>query len=366
MSPTPRALPPWVTDAAQLPLAFAQVREDALVDLAIVRQLGPDARVLMVASGGCTAAALAASGAVARLHLVDPNPAQIALARLKLRLVQGSAPERRLALLGHALMSPAERAEQLGTELAALGLAPDVLGPIQRCAEAGPDHLGRYERVFAELRRLLGPQPIQLARLLQERDPAVQAPQVTAEAILGQALDAALDEAMALQHLVALFTGRATRNPRLPFARHFAERTRHVLATSPAADNPYLWQMYAGRFPAGTVYPWLAAPSPRKWPSIGWSTTEMQPSLSELDGPFDLVHLSNILDWITEAEAGLLLERTADALRPGGLVLIRQLNSTLAIPPLGPAFDWQAADANRLHARDRSFFYRALHLGRKR
>jgi len=42
----------------------------------------------MVASGGCTAAVLATMPNVAAIHLVDANPAQLALARLKLRLLE--------------------------------------------------------------------------------------------------------------------------------------------------------------------------------------------------------------------------------------------------------------------------------------
>src|SRR5258708_1184939 len=118
------ALPSWVVEAATLPIAFAQVREDSSLDLWVVQQIGAGARVMMVASGGCTAAALAASGFVARLHLVDPNPAQIALSRLKLRLLETAAPRRRLGLLGHASF-PAEQREALVCEqLHALGLAP--------------------------------------------------------------------------------------------------------------------------------------------------------------------------------------------------------------------------------------------------
>jgi len=47
-------------------------------------------------------------------------------------------------------------------------------------------------------------------------------------------------------------------------------------------------------------------------------------------------------------------------------VLIRQLNSTLDIPALGAQFAWEESEAAALHAADRSFFYRGLHLGRKR
>src|SRR5262245_66024072 len=106
--------PPWVLEAATLPVAFAQVREDPLLDLWVVRQLSRDARVVLIASGGCTATLLAAAPNVAWLHLVDPNPAQLALSRLKLRLLETSAPPDRLALLGHASLPAAERQTRLG------------------------------------------------------------------------------------------------------------------------------------------------------------------------------------------------------------------------------------------------------------
>ena len=82
-----RTEPEWVERALELPLLFAQVREDALQDVALVRACSRGAQVLLIASGGCTAAALAAEANVARLVLVDPNPAQLALTRLKLHLL---------------------------------------------------------------------------------------------------------------------------------------------------------------------------------------------------------------------------------------------------------------------------------------
>ncbi len=202
--------------------------------------------------------------------------------------------------------------------------------------------------------------------VLRACDPAQQAAQVAPDTVLGRVLDAALDQALALPNLVALFSAQATRNPVEPFARHFARQTRHLLATLPAAYNPYLWQMYRGCFPSGVTYPWFTAPAPRLLPEIRYSHTDMLTALRQSSGGFDFVHLSNILDWLSEEEAGQLLAGAAAALRPGGVVLIRQLNSTLVIPPLGPDFEWLTDEANALHASDRSFFYRALHLGRRR
>lgn len=118
----------WLETARGLPVAFAQVREDPLLDLEVVRFAGSHARVAMVASGGCTAALLGSVASVGHVHLVDPNPAQLALTRLKLRLLKTAAPGERLALLGHAAMAPGDRKARLVFELAALDLARDTLG----------------------------------------------------------------------------------------------------------------------------------------------------------------------------------------------------------------------------------------------
>ena len=124
------------------------MREDPLLDLELIEPTTDGERWIMVASGGCTAAALAASGRVVHLHLVDPNPAQLALTRLKLHLLQTMPPTARLALLGHTPMPVTERAAAVNTVLTTLGLPADTLGPPSFVAEVGPDHAGRYEQLF--------------------------------------------------------------------------------------------------------------------------------------------------------------------------------------------------------------------------
>src|SRR5687768_16341475 len=97
-APADSSSPDWVEHALRFPVRFAQVREDPLQDLEIVEAYGPRAAVMMIASGGCTVAALAGSERVSRLHLVDPNPAQLALSRLKLRMLESVPPSERHAL----------------------------------------------------------------------------------------------------------------------------------------------------------------------------------------------------------------------------------------------------------------------------
>src|SRR5262249_59510184 len=143
-------------------------------------------------------ALLAASPRVAALYLVDPNPAQLALTCVKWRLRQTAAPEERLALLGHAPMLAPARREQLAAEVRGLGLPGEALGPVDFVAEVGPDHAGRYERVFAALRQLPAGCADELSAVLRLRDPVEQARRVDPATTLGRQLDAALDEAMAL------------------------------------------------------------------------------------------------------------------------------------------------------------------------
>jgi S-adenosylmethionine-diacylglycerol 3-amino-3-carboxypropyl transferase len=355
----------WLDSAARLPLAFAQVREDALQDLSIVERLPARSRVLMVASGGCTAAALACTAKIDHLHLVDVNAAQLALTKFKLRLLQSQTYER-AELLGHANMDFEVRKSKLRVSLEDTGADENVLGPIDLIAHLGPDHAGRYEVLFNRLRQQLSPHRLALESLLMRRNLDEQRQLVIAESKLGVSLDAAYEKILSLPNLVRLFGSEATNNPVEPFAQHFARRTRHALATLPAAENPYLWQMLAGRFPPGVHAPWLTMKPAGRLPGMTFTHAAMTEALAAHREEFDYVHLSNILDWLAPQDAARTLRLAWQALRPGGYVMIRQLNSSLNIPAAGEQFEWQSNDAEALHAADRSFFYRELHLGQKR
>ena len=356
----------WVDEAARLPVAFAQVREDPLVDLAVIDRIGRgEVRAIMIASGGCTAAALAASGRLARLHLVDINPAQIALSRLKLDLLRTAAPIQRRQILGHAPMDAGSRASVLSEKLKILDLPIDIFGPPSIVAALGPDYTGRYELLFARLRQEMGELANQWPDILSTADVAARTTRISPGTPFGRIMDQAFERAMDLKNLVRLFGAAATQNSVEPFSRHFAARTRHAIATLQTADNPYLWQMLTGHFPDGSAYPWLDAPPPRWMPELTESIGPMDDALAKFPDHFDFVHLSNILDWLPAEQAGQTLNLARQALRPGGYVVIRQLNSTLDVPAIGRAFQWLDEEARELHRRDRSFFYRRLHVGRK-
>ncbi len=361
-----KAADAWTRDAARLPLAFAQVREDPAIDAALLAEFDGKTRVVMIASGGDTAALLVARGLAEHLHLIDANPAQLALTRLKLHLLRRTDPSARPALLGHLPLPPAERSDALALARAELALPDDVFGPVDFVARAGPDHAGRYEVLFGHLRQHLASSRGEIVALMRMDDPAAQAARITPGTALRTALDRAFSAVMRLENLVALFGAEATRNPLQGFPRHFAERTRHALATFPARSNSFLAQFLLDS-PAEVGFPdWILEPAPVRWPEIVSTHAPMVDALRSLPkAGADFVHLSNILDWLSPEAAAETLSLAWRALRPGGLTVVRQLNSSLVIPPLETRFDWRYELAAELHGRDRSFFYRALHVGRK-
>ena len=357
---------PWALDAASLPIAFSQVREDPALDKALVEELAPRARVFMIASGGDTAAALIAGGNVGHLHLVDINPSQLALTRFKLHLLRNADESERLAILGHNAMSVCERAEALNGILSAIGLSRDVFGPMDLVARLGADHVGRYEILFHHLRRHWSGFNAEVLELLTLSEPSEQAARCTPETQLGRALDAAFDSEMRLENLVCLFGPEATRNAQRSFARHFADQTRRALAAFPARTNPFLNQLLQGAFQPGNSYDWFKSPPPRQWPEIVCQCSTAIDALAALPPEsVDFIHLSNILDWLSPVNAAETLGLAWKALRLGGLTIIRQLNSRLTIPACEPRFQWRADQAELLHRADRSFFYRGLFIGEK-
>lgn len=354
----------WVEEARAFPVAFAQVREDALLDRELAQAAGSRVRALLVASGGCTAAALAALPNVSHMTVVDPNPAQLALTRLKIFLLRSAAIQERMALLGHLPLRHERRRALLEKSCRLASVSLDSLGPRDRLARCGPDLCGRYESVFAALRALLCSCAGELESLLGLSDCVAQARRVAPGTRLGSALERAFRAVMSRPNLRALFGKAATGNILMPFSRHFLERTRQVLGSLPAAGNPYLAQVLLGKFHNGAVSPWLSLPRHKRLPPISWKACGMTEALRGASARYHFIHLSNILDWLDAASARRLLALASAALQPGGSLIVRQLNSRLDIRALGGAIFWDEPLSRWLGARDRSYFYRELLVGR--
>lgn len=355
----------WLDSALQLPVRFAQVREDPLLDLEIVQRARPNCRVLIIASGGCTVCALNTLEHINEMVVVDPNPAQIELARLKLLLQRDATAPERISLLGHEPMSPEER----WAKLAGLASENDIdlqdLGPDRFVARYGLDFIGRYEMVFGEVSRRLAMNHDDIVNLLLQNDPEKRRCMLENMVDFFNRIREVLHDVMELSNLIELFGEEATRNRQQDFSDHFFQRIKWALHQLPTQSNHFLWQVLLSRSPPHHSVPWLSMSLPTQASDIEFHHCSIEDYLVECEQTFDYIHLSNVLDWLTNEQARSLLASTWKRLGRGGYALIRQLNSNLNIPSLSDQFEWLTQDANNMLARDRSFFYRDLHLARK-
>lgn len=355
----------WGAAVAKLPIAFAQVREDPAIDLGLVRRLRQPARILMVASGGDTACYLATLP-LGELHLVDVNMPQLNLTRFKLHLMGSETTRRRLELLGHLPMSVDQRSKAMQKCFTELKLPAEALGPAELVARYGADHCGRYEWLFARMRELLHKHRPEIECLMRLNDPVEQSRLIEDGSEFASAIKDAFAEVMNLQLLIQIFGANATANRVQPFADHFFHQTRHVLRKQAAIENPFLHQIFLGTF-LESLWPWHTAALLTDPSRIRFTHGAMNEILKDIpDGSVDFVHLSNILDWSDPADAQQMLSDAWRTFSVDGLVVIRQLNSRLDIRNLPSDFEWLGDESERLLERDRSFFYRQLHVGVKR
>lgn len=358
-------LPDWVCASLGLPLRFAQVREDPTLDTSIVQRLPMDGKLLVIGSGGCTLAILATMPNVRSIHLVDPNPVQLALCRFKLALLRLTDPRTRLRILGHRRSSVESRQIHMNRICESIGTELEIFGPIERILKTGIDYAGRYESVFGQISTLIAQYPDDVLELLQLKSGRDQADWLHTHPRFVAHLLEMFDHVMDLNNLKALFGETATQNPMMPFSTHFFQRTVHALHSFPANSNHFLWQVLATSARSKPVASWLHQPRQDVSAHVSFAATTVQDFLTKTDEQFDYIHLSNVLDWLTIDEARSLLELTWNRLKPKGYTLIRQLNSDLPIRSLSDSFTWLDAESTAFHRKDLSYFYRAIHCGQR-
>lgn len=358
----------WIDDAERLPVRFAQVREDPVVERDLVELLAMDAgwqgNVLSIASGGDTAAyltGLASSGAgwpgqpLHNLTLVDVSEPQLALSRRKLESL-ACEPHTRLAVLGHR------------------SLAPDVAHKIKDRQTVSGDGDGRYERLFDAWRRELDARHDPEANWIRASVTGdADARRVFADVDVRAAMARSLCGVMTGANLARLFGPAAANETRAarPFCQHFATivADRLQMHADAARDSPWAAQLLTGHFASpspSSAYPWFSLPALVPGPSRSDAVTvralhgTVDAALADARGnSLDAILLSNVLDWVDTDQAHATLTLAHNALRDRGAVLVRQLNSRLNVSDLLARAGLQPHEAlsARFHAQDRSLFY---------
>lgn len=306
---------------------FAVVREDPRLESALLR--GAPGPVVTVASGGCSALALAKAFPAVPITAFDMSPVQIAHAQAKLAL----------ALAGNEH---------------ALGVANDD--------DAGHSQCGEFEGLFRVLRLFLQ-EFVAPAASFQTFFAASTTPEARA-LLLSQwqgspYFNAAFELAFADSLLLAMFGPAATQHAvKGSYPGYFRRAFVRGLGQRDAAENPFLTHVFLGRYTETAKPDYLglgAAPNLR----FVQGSLEAAGDLRQVR----LASLSNIFDWSDDALVSHWAARLA-ALPSGATVLIRVLNNARDIRPMfAQHFAFDDARARELLAMDRSLFYERVLVG---
>ena len=346
-------------------LRYAQCWEDADV-LVEGLDVTPGDVCLSIASAGENSLSLLASGA-ARVIAVDLNPAQ--LAALELRAVayaELTHPEL-LELIGSR---PSERRGALYVRCRARLSAPARAWWDARPREVqeGIGAVGKFERYFTLFRRWVLP-------LVHTRDTVDELLDPRGREARRQFYEKRWDRWRWRMLFRAFFSefllGRLGRDPSFfryvegSVASHLRARVRHALVELDPAANPYLAWILTGEH--GHALP--HALRPEHFEAIRdsladgrleWHCASLESLMDRgIIARIDKANLSNIFEYMSEANAAALLGRICDAARPGA----RLAYWNMMVPRRGAEYLPDRLRAlpelsRTLFLRDKAFFYR--------
>ena len=352
-------------------IRYAQVWEDADI-LVEALDVQPTDTVVSIASAGDNALALLGAGA-ARVVALDLNPAQLACLELRVSAYRALSHGELLVLIGSRPGSPAEREKLYQRCRGGLSFSARMFWDRQTEAIAGGiGGAGKFENYFRLFRTRMMP--------LIHRRKTIEAllrggPQTERERFYAERWNTWRWRLLFKVFFSRFIMGRLGRDPAFfkyvegSVAERILARTRHALTILDPAANPYLHWILTGTH--GTALPWaLREENFEKIRSrldrLEWHELTLEAFLererrSGATVCIDKVNLSDIFEYMSEANTEALLTQLADASRPGGRLAYWNMLAPRRRPEslarrLRPREDLAAP----LFAQDKAFFYSAF------
>ncbi len=313
---------------------YSVQNEDYQTELAVLKQLNQTAqlRVLMVASSGENVLSVLTNPAVGRVDAVDLNLAQLQLCELRRTAAELLTRDEQLSLLGSdparvGSLGSAERLALFATISAAL---PD---PTRAFWEArrendlafGVQHVGRNDMSMHDI----------LAGVQQAGFEPLKRPVHDHELATWQAVYHAIFTPAYIQDLFGL-PSEALAARIAGIAGYLGECHFRALQQPQADMNPFVTTVFANRYATSAgeqgLPLYLQEQGQQSLRQLGTkdrlglhhgNLVELMSSLTQQTGPFDLISISNIADWMTEEQFSALTLRAKDCLNPGGAFLAR-------------------------------------------
>ena len=309
-------------------IKFAVVREDPDVEHALCLHTKAE-RVLVVASGGCTALTLAHRVPGMRVTAFDFSEGQLAHVEAK-------------------------RDAVVRGDLRALNVGDD--------SAEGMNQRGEFESLFRTLRRFVQEMVApgeEIARYFdastaqQERRALVKTWQ--ASRYWPVAFSLAFHDAL----LHAMFGPAATQHAEpASYPGYFQRALERGLLRDDGPGNPFLAHVLLGQYLPDHAPDYVHAGRPLAVELVHGELPRV-PDLAR----FDVVSLSNVFDWSDDALAARWAT-SLRALRPGSAIVIRQLNNRRDVRRLlSDTFAFDGPLGDDLLSRDRSLFYERIEVG---
>ena len=315
---------------------FAVVREDPMIEAELVR-LMKTSNVLLIASGGCTALTLQALFPDLHITLVDFNPAQLERVREK------------MSALGDVDAVKRHRRFNIG-----------ISDP------KGLNQSGNFESLFRGLREFifdLVADESEIRALFEEKGRLAHVSEIL---LSSKYWSVAYDLYFSDSLLNAMFGPGATQHAEIgSYPRYFQALFEKGLRSPKAFDNYFLHHVFLGYYlqrPESLPHYLLAPPAKYDF-QIVEGTLDRVPDLQR----FDLISLSNIMDWMPLAEIAALINHLKNEMRTGATILYRQLNNYTDLSTyFGCSFEFNRALGIRFQESERSLFYSSVHVGKRR
>ena len=353
-------------------IAFSQVREDPNIELQVIDHLATSQnhplRVLLVASGGCTALSLLSRPAIAQIDAVDANLAQLHLVELRRQALLTLSLEDQFQVLGidrfpvAARAAPIDRLTRYANLRSGLPEATRLYWDHRPEQMAfGVNRVGRFEQLFRELSAqftAIGLNPLEQPLI------ATQHPQWRA-----------IFDAVFERDRLANTFGEAAVNYSMDrsFGEHFADVFAQALIQFGPEDNYFLTQVWGDRYTTGTngVPIYLQPDAQLAIRALGADRLKLHQGLFADKllalvklGEFDLIQFSNISDWMPVQELHSMVAIAVQCLAPGGALIGRRLNGDHDLAAIMAAhLTVDHALSQQLRQGDRSFFYREVVVG---
>lgn len=342
---------------------YASVWEDADVLCEALAPVAAGRRLLSIASAGDNALALLTLDP-AEVVAVDLNPAQLACVEIRRAAFLALTHAELLAFLG--VTPSTSRAETYRQLRGALPAAVAAFWDARPDAVAnGVMHAGKFERYFSLFRTRVLPlvhssrmvQQLRASRSLEEQ-----------EEFYARRWNSWRWRALFALFFSRFAMGRLGRDPAFfahvegSVAERILARTRYALTKIPVAGNPYLAYILTGNFPTDALPLYLR---PESYTTIRDRLDRLrllETPADQVDGPFHGFNLSDIFEYMSNAEHERVYRALVNHAAPGA----RLVYWNMLVPRARPAGETrvvaQREVANALHARDQAWFYQQLHV----